>query len=482
MTTPRLIRALLSFVLVCVFVGLIFIFVDSTLVKAGAVLLTVLMMYRIALDVLDEGQRPQAPADTGGFGPPQPSPSIPPGNAPYEPEKPRLDVPRQQEAKEKTADDEPAPDPDLTLPNWLMDTGELTVTNVETAEEVGDWFLEEEGELVFDEAEPLDDVLSAPAAPPAPASRAPQSPPPPPAPVAPAPQAASPPAPPRGAAVTSTAAGVATGMNSEEAMQVQFTTFYPKEVKPDDWRPMPVYIYRRFVQEIILADAQKRLEKEFSQFRPTTAPASQGISEGASITATPELPGFQFNPPQLTLGFYKEWHRLDFELRAHGVPLNQSANGRITFTVEGVIVGDIPLSIFVGEAITSTQPVSITQRIYEAVFASYSHKDNRIVERVERALKALGLDYLRDVTTLRSGQHWSEELLQMIDKADIFQLFWSANSATSDYVRQEYEYALKLGRDNAHFIRPVYWEIPMPHPPEALSHLHFAYQPDLARE
>jgi hypothetical protein len=69
----------------------------------------------------------------------------------------------------------------------------------------------------------------------------------------------------------------------------------------------------------------------------------------------------------------------------------------------------------------------------------------------------------------------------MIDQATIFQLFWSETAAQSPYCQQEWEYALKLNRDNQYFIRPVYWMQPMPLPPTNLQHLHFAYQPDLVK-
>ena len=65
----------------------------------------------------------------------------------------------------------------------------------------------------------------------------------------------------------------------------------------------------------------------------------------------------------------------------------------------------------------------------------------------------------------------------MIVNADVFQLFWSTNSIESDFVRQEWEFALNLGRPS--FIRPVYWEEPMPErteiglPPASLRALHF---------
>jgi hypothetical protein len=92
---------------------------------------------------------------------------------------------------------------------------------------------------------------------------------------------------------------------------------------------------------------------------------------------------------------------------------------------------------------------------------------------------ALGDKYLRDVTELRAGQDWQRWMREAIEEADMFQLFWSHNSMRSVYVRQEWEYALSLGRPN--FIRPTYWEMPLPEssaenlPPAELRQLHFQH-------
>jgi hypothetical protein len=93
----------------------------------------------------------------------------------------------------------------------------------------------------------------------------------------------------------------------------------------------------------------------------------------------------------------------------------------------------------------------------------------------------MGDEYLRDVTHLRAGEAWNDRLLDFIRTADVFQLFWSRNSMRSPWVRQEWEYALSLGRP--HFVRPTYWEMPLPQapeqdlPPSALRALHFQRLP-----
>jgi hypothetical protein len=96
-----------------------------------------------------------------------------------------------------------------------------------------------------------------------------------------------------------------------------------------------------------------------------------------------------------------------------------------------------------------------------------------IVEELEKAYAVLGIQYMRDVKILRSGEQWNQALLDKIDEADIFQLCWSKAAKRSRYVEQEWRYALALALPN--FIRPTYWQQPLPKPPTELASLHFAY-------
>jgi len=303
--------------------------------------------------------------------------------------------------------------------------------------------------------------------------------PPPPAPAMPHPAGAPPAAPePQPAARSRSRSESGT---SSEPQAIQFSAYYPREVRPDEWQPLQAYVFKESAADQVEADAEKQLGP-LARFRRIVESARQRIGEGETITATPQLPGFQFNPPTISVGFFEDWHRFDFKMRAKDAPLHLAANGFLTFTVNGVIVADIPLSVFVTHDISQDRPQGTgPQPVYDTVFASYSHKDTHIVEKVEAAAKALGLNYLRDVITLRSGENWSERLIRMIDEATIFQMFWSVPYSQSPHCRQEWEYAITLNREATRFIRPVYWLRPMPAPPAQLQHLHFTYQPDLVK-
>jgi hypothetical protein len=272
---------------------------------------------------------------------------------------------------------------------------------------------------------------------------------------------------------------------------IQFSAYYTKEIAPMTWQPMRAYVYKQSAQASVEQDAVSALSDILDNIRVGSDTATVAISEGALITCTPDLTGFQCNPPSASIAFFEDWHKFEFKIRAKDAPLDSAVNGRLTFAVDGVIVADINVSIFVGAAVGSpstgagrvpAQPsaqASATARVYDRIFCSYSHKDTTIVERVEKVYKLLGMDFLRDATTLKSGQDWNAELLNMIDRADIFQLFWSTPASQSQYVRQEWEHALKQHASKPAFIRPVYWEDPLPNVPDALSHIHFAFDPTL---
>jgi hypothetical protein len=98
-----------------------------------------------------------------------------------------------------------------------------------------------------------------------------------------------------------------------------------------------------------------------------------------------------------------------------------------------------------------------------------------VMEYFRRARQNMGQKMLVDIYDLRSGEHWADRLLEMIEQSAAFQLFWSRHSAQSRYCRQEWEYALQVAEreQRPRFVQPVWWAAPMPDPPSELAALHF---------
>lgn len=268
---------------------------------------------------------------------------------------------------------------------------------------------------------------------------------------------------------------------------IHFSPYYPKEVSPDAWDSAYVYCFGIDAADLVAADAHNLLGQRIDQYRIERETVKTRLRDQISITVTPRLDGFEFNPEHQTIKFRELWHRVDFRLKATAKYLHKASNGAVTITVNGVVVADIPISVYVkakpGSELTDEPPIreSVTSSYvpYQSIFCSYSHQDAAVAKRVERVCRSLGMTYLRDSVTLRSGEDWTVELLALIERADVFQLFWSQSAATSAFVEKEWRHAQELGRVAERFIRPVYWTEPMPAPPPELAHLHFAFAPEL---
>lgn len=289
---------------------------------------------------------------------------------------------------------------------------------------------------------------------------------------------------------------------------VQFTVYRPRAVRRGVWYPMLAFAHlaeRRPEApadepdpiEQVRALASQALGDRASAYASPTSDARGGIPKESELTFVPTMEGVEFNPPRRVFSWREDVHEEAFRLRADDSASGPISRGQLTVFLGAFILADVDLVIRLDETAAqppspSFQPVvaqhgSGSMRTpalepaqaspYRKIFPSYSHRDLEIVEQAERLGAAMGDVYLRDRTTLRSGEEWSARLLELIDEADVFQLFWSSNSMRSEYVRQEWEHASKLARRN--FIRPTYWEEPMPRsenpllPPNSLSTLHF---------
>ncbi|MBI4860819.1 MAG: TIR domain-containing protein [Candidatus Riflebacteria bacterium] len=211
-----------------------------------------------------------------------------------------------------------------------------------------------------------------------------------------------------------------------------------------------------------------------------TLPSGQAIPQGGAITFVPVMDGVSFNPPRQGFLWTEDEHTVSFRMRADAALAGRVARGRVTVFLGALIVADIPLRVQVEQpepALREPQEQTVTCAArYRRIFASYASDDRPIVEQFERYAAALGDQYLRECRDARSGAP-GDRVLSLIDRADVFQLFWSRNAMASAAVRREWEYALSRGREG--FIRPVYWEEPLPRlpdlPPPELSRLRFQF-------
>ncbi len=261
---------------------------------------------------------------------------------------------------------------------------------------------------------------------------------------------------------------------------VEFSISYPRTIAPQTWYTLLTYVHVPEATSAVENHTKLILGRERAKsYLSTGQRPTKGVGRGAEITVVPEFPGCRVNPSHGTLSWLEDWHCIEFRLRLESdVDPNTEGrilNGRVAFYVGPILVSEIPASptLESDPFQSSGTPITAMSEGYQAVFVSYSYEDSEIVNQLEKAYRVLGMEYLRDIRVLRSGERWNSALLAKIEEADIFQLCWSEAAKRSEYVAQEWRHALAQKRKS--FVRPMYWQVPMPEPPPELTDIHFAY-------
>lgn len=240
-------------------------------------------------------------------------------------------------------------------------------------------------------------------------------------------------------------------------------------------------------------DQQEDVARRISTLFGPAAPRSSFIDAGAPVARGARLrvelavPQATCIPDAAELSWGGGIHQIPFHVF---VPVNlvgETLRGTVRIWCGPLIIAETVVAMPVvaadgGLSESTTRRQEIAR--YRKIFPSYAHADREMVDQLIAVGRATGDEYLQDVVSLRSGEVWNDRLLELIEEADIFQLFWSTRSMRSTYCRQEWEHALSLGRPR--FVRPLYWEVPRAAdeaaglPPPALQRLQFHLVPEPA--
>lgn len=269
------------------------------------------------------------------------------------------------------------------------------------------------------------------------------------------------------------------------AENVIFTAYRPETIRPGQWEKLLFFAHldeapdwmdedERTPIEEMEAQAAGILGHKLDWYHRHSGDSRFPVPRDGELTLAPEMVGVEFDPPRRSF-FWREGvavHGETFRLRAAPALGGGIARGRITVFLGALILAEIGLAIRVGgDPAKGAGTRKTSAAPFRKIFASYSHRDVEVVETLERHARTLGDEYLRDWMHLRSGEQWDARLLSLVEQADVFQLFWSNHSACSPFVEREWRHALRLGREA--FVRPTYWEHPMPPPPPDLAGIHF---------
>ncbi len=256
------------------------------------------------------------------------------------------------------------------------------------------------------------------------------------------------------------------------------TAAYPEAVLPGEWYAMDVYLYLRRYQDIIDREVQKSTQVRGIGYQTVKTHFVRSIPEGTRIRISPSSEDFEVNPEDTTIKWFEDYFHLPFRIRLRkGLESADEVGITIRVTANDLPFGHLVISMCITNVNATPKTVATVatqMQWYSDVFASYAHEDIAVVRRRREQYEAIGTSLFIDEYGLRTGVEWKDELLRQLRTSDIFQLFWSTAASKSPYVKWEWRSALGLESiKGAAFIRPVFWEDPMPDPPDELSGRHF---------
>ena len=189
------------------------------------------------------------------------------------------------------------------------------------------------------------------------------------------------------------------------------------------------------------------------------------------------LDGFAIDNPIESFAWHGQVTNVSFLVSAPAQLVPGTYPGEVQLLDGGMLIGRFyfELSVALSQAAGTTPPVSQTELRAEwmrSAFASYASPDReKVVQRVQ-GMTAAGVKVYLDVTSLRTGHDWQQQLVRAIESSDVFYLFWSRFARASEHVEEEWRTALK--KKGLAFIHPIPLEDPrQAQPPDELRSLHF---------
>lgn len=250
--------------------------------------------------------------------------------------------------------------------------------------------------------------------------------------------------------------------------------FAPYSVAKGDDILVQVYIYKDDETEKVVIDASiTDNDAEKRSYTPLNFP----IKDGDKISVTLDMHGLIVEGHSTkSIIWRNKFTKCSFFVH---IPLNYEKNkvlGDVYLHVNELEIGQMSFFSVIGETTRKSYAAEVEAKIYEKVFISYSHKDDRTVNAIAEAYKALGtIKYFYDRHSLEPGDMFEEKIYEFIDQSDIFILCWSKNAEQSEWVTKERVRAFRAARNDPPQLRmyPINISPYAPPPPDLLGVVHF---------
>ena len=265
--------------------------------------------------------------------------------------------------------------------------------------------------------------------------------------------------------------------------RLEFAAAYQQAIQRGARYPLLFVVHRPWARDLVRDLIARRRQQLGGDPTVSEGGSAATVPDGTTLSIVPNVIGVEFEPARVDVIAGNDVREVTFQYAASPQTPLGTIEGNIDIFVGPLIIGQVPVTFTLAESSNGltpnpTPPVDLmavtNATIFDKIFISYSHRDSAIIDVCRATYEQHGVKVLVDHVDLRSGEDWRSGLEKLIGQADIFQLYWSKAASASEEVGKEWRLALTLSKTRNRFIRPLYWESPMPPPPEALSHLHFA--------
>ncbi|MDY6392264.1 MAG: toll/interleukin-1 receptor domain-containing protein [Bacilli bacterium] len=262
-----------------------------------------------------------------------------------------------------------------------------------------------------------------------------------------------------------------------EKTRVEYSLLAPRRIEKGETFLLDFYMYEKKYQGIV--------EEAFALGGDALQKKDSGVSlaeKGSEITAhlySPSLPDIDDRDTFLWMGSYHVSQLCGL------IPDNYPSN-TILLCVDILVYGlKVTTLKCVINLDAKKQEQSFLRVDIKKAFFSYSSKDRDIVLTLKQGMEGLCPEVVCyvDFLFLKGGQQWLEEVHHKIDESDCLFLIWSENAYKSEWVKEEWTYA--LGTKGLSFIHPLAIEAvdqkkcPVP---KALESIHFGNVNALLRQ
>lgn len=181
------------------------------------------------------------------------------------------------------------------------------------------------------------------------------------------------------------------------------------------------------------------------------------IARGSDITIHVEIERLDVVAPIHVIDWTGDIGIADFVVRVPDDAVTGECIGSVSIVVAGVVKTVFAVQVEVSTAESKDRAAGdvrlLQRKNVRTVFASYSSEDRDAVLQFKLFVESVGVDVFVDVTDLRNGDSWEEQLWQEIPDRDLFCLFWSEPASRSEWVEKEWRAALEA--KGCRFIHPI---------------------------